>query len=123
MNADQALMHEESWRENPRIRPQPKTAQAVASALADRIRQLEDQVAFMQRMMVGRKVLILRGNPHRGPETGPGFGRKIPAVIEDVPVGHWQIRCRLLVDDPDAVGSPCHAGESGLWAASQIAID
>ncbi len=123
MNATEALAREQLWRENPQIRPQPKTAQAVATVLAERVRQLESQMALMQRLVVGRQVLVHRGNPGRGPETGSGFGRKIPAIIEEAPVGVLQIRCRLLVDDPDAVVSPCLAGESGLWSASQIVVD
>lgn len=123
MQLGEALAREKSWRENPNMRPQPSTAKAVATVLANRVQELEHQLALAQRLAIGRKVLILRGNPGRGPETGPGFGRKVPAVIQEVPAGTWQVRCQLLEDDPDAVGSPSRAGESGLWAISQIVED
>lgn len=123
MDATAALAREESWREHPQVRPRPDTAKAVAAALASRVRQLERQMNAMQRLLVGRRVLIERGNPGRGPETGPGFGRRVSAVIEEVPVGDWEVRCRLLVDDPDAVGAPCRAGDSGFWSVSQIIVE
>lgn len=120
MDITDALAREESWRRNTAIRMQPSAAREVSAALADRVRELEQQVALLQRLAVGTRVFIHRGNPDRGPETGPGFGRKIPAVIEAAPVGVFQVQCRLLVDDPDAVGSPNRAGESGFWSISQI---
>lgn len=123
MHINEALERTKSWRENPQTRPQPDTARAVAASLADHLQHLEQQLAMMQRLVVGRQVLIERGNAARGPDTGPGFGRKIPAVIEEAPVGEWQVRCKLLADDPDAVGSPCRLGESGLWSASQIVVE
>lgn len=120
MDIAEALAREESWRSNARIRVQPSTARAVASVLASRVHELEAQVTLLQRLTVGVRVMIHRGNPDRGPETGPGFGRKIPAVIEAAPIGCWQVQCRLLVDDPGAVGLPNRAGDSGLWSVSQI---
>lgn len=68
-------------------------------------------------------MLIERGNPDRGPETGPGFGRRVPAEIEEALIGDWQVRCKSLTDDPNAVGAPCLAGDSGLWSVSQIIIE
>lgn len=120
MDTTEALAREELWRCNTGIRMQPSTAREVASALANRIRELEAQVALLQRLVVGARILINRGNPDRGPETGPGFGRKIPAVIEAAPIGLWDVQCRLLVDDPGAVGPPNREGDSGLWSISQI---
>ncbi len=120
MDITEALAREASWRESAGIRMQQHTARAVASALADRVRELQSHVALMQRLVVGTRVMIHRGNPDRGPETGPGFGRKIPAVLESVSAGNSQVRCRLLVDDPDAIGVPNRAGDSGFWSVSQI---
>lgn len=40
MDAADALAREKSWRENPRMRPQPDAARAVAAALSDRVQQL-----------------------------------------------------------------------------------
>lgn len=123
MDAAEAVIRANSWRENQKTRPQPDTARAVAIALADRVLQLEEQLRLVRRMALGRQVLIARGNADRGSETGPGFGRRVPAVIEEVLVGDWQVRCKLLVDDPHGVGGPCRAGDSGFWSASQIIID
>jgi hypothetical protein len=123
MDTVEALEREKLWRSNPRARPDPSTARAVAAALADQIKCLEDRLTLMQSLVVGRHILIHRGNPSRGPESGPGFSRKVTAIIEDVPAGSGQVRCRLLEDDPHAIGAPCRAGESGLWAASQIVVD
>lgn len=123
MDLEEAMAREKSWREHPNMRPQPLIARAVAAALVDRITDLEHQLSIAKRLCIGRRVMILRGNPCRGPETGPGFGRMVPAVIQDVPAGTWQVRCRLLEDDPDAVGSPSLAGESGLWSISQIVVN
>lgn len=123
MDVSEALAREKSWRENPRMRPLSETSRAIAASLADRVRQLEQQLCQVKRLVVGRQVQIDRGNPGRGPETGPGFGRRVPAVIEEALVGDWQVRCRLLADDPNAVGSPCRAGDSGLWSVSQIIIE
>lgn len=124
MNVDltEAMARAKAWRSNPKMRPEPRTARAVAAALADRITQLEGQLATAQRLAAGREVLLLRGNPARGPETGAGFGRKVPAVVVEASVGHHQVLCRLLADDHDAVGSPCRAGDEGLWAASQVIV-
>lgn len=123
MELAEALAREKSWRGNPQMRPQPSTARMVAATLVDRIQQLDQQLTQLQRLTMGRQVLIDRGNSSRGPETGPGFGRRVPAVIEEALVGDWQVRCKLLVDDPDAVGAPCRAGDSGLWSVSQIIIE
>lgn len=123
MDTAEALARAESWRKKPRTRPTPDVAIAVSTALAARVRQLEQHL----RLAVGREVLIARGNPNRGPETGPGFGRRVPAVIEEaaeaaIGLGD-QVRCRLLVDDPGADGAPNQAGDSGLWALSQIIVE
>lgn len=123
MDVTEALAREASWRQNPQLRPQAETARAVAAALADRVKELEEQLIRTQRLAVGRQVIIHRGNPGRGTETGPGFGRKVPAVIVDPAVGPHQVRCQLLNDDPDAVGAPNRAGDVGLWCASQIATE
>lgn len=119
---DDALAKVSAWRDNPRMRPQPEAVRAVAGVLADRVVQLEQQLARVKRLAEGREVLILRGNPDRGPETGPGFGRHVPAIIEDALVEDWGVVCRLLCDDPGAVGAPCNKGDSGHWSASQIVI-
>lgn len=119
MNIAEALDRAEAWRKNPRLRPTTDVAISVSTALAARVHQLEQRL----RLAVGCEVLIERGNPDRGPETGPGFGRRVPAVIEEAVVGIGdQVRCRLLMDDPDAVGSPNRAGDSGVWALSQIVL-
>lgn len=123
MDIIEALIREKSWRENPRSRPQPDVAKAVAALLADRVYQLEKQLSQAKRLAVGRQVLIERGNTARGPETGAGFGRRVPAVIEEALIGDWQVRCRLLVEDPDAVVAPNRVGDSGLWSISQIVIE
>lgn len=123
MDVAEALARAESWRDNPRMRPQPDAAKAVGTTLAARVRQLEQQLSQVKRLAAGRQVLIERGNPDRGPDTGPGFGRRVPAIIEEALVGDWQVQCKLLVDDQDAVGSPCRAGDSGLWSVSQIVIE
>ena len=123
MELKEALARAESWRSNPGIRPLPKTARDVAATLAGQIALLEAQLVRARRLAAGRKVLILRGNPARGPETGPGFGRKVPAVILDAAHGLHQVECRLLADDPDAVGSPCRTEDIGLWSASQILVE
>jgi len=120
MDTAEALDRAESWRKNPQMRPTPAVAIAVSTTLAVRVQQLEQRL----RLAVGREVLIARGNPNRGPETGPGFGRRVPAVIEEALEGLGdQVRCKLLTDDPDAVGTPNQAGDSGLWALSQIIIE
>lgn len=120
MDTSEALKRAESWRNNPRMRPSPPVAIAVATALASHVRQLEQRL----RLIKGREVLIERGNPNRGPDTGPGFGRRVPAVIEEPMVGIGdQVQCKLLADDPDAVGAPNRAGDSGLWSVSQIIIN
>lgn len=123
MDLKEAMSRADAWRSNPRTRPTPDAARGVAATLADRVTLLEGQLALAQRLTAGRQVSILRGNPDRGPETGPGFGRKVPAVIVDAAVGSYQVQCRLLADDPDAVGAPCRAGDIGLWSASQIIVE
>lgn len=123
MDVTEALAREKAWRENPQTRPHPSTGRAVATALARQVEALERDRSTLQRLLIGRKVMLERGNPDRGPETGPGFGRRVPVVIEEVPVGDWQVRCRLLEDDPGAVGAPNRAGDSGLWSVSQVCVD
>lgn len=123
MDVAEALARAESWRENPRMRPQPDAAKLVGTTLAARVRQLEQQLSQVKRLAAGRQVLIERGNPNRGPGTGPGFGRRVPAIIEEALVGDVQVRCKLLVDDQDAVAAPCMTGDSGLWSVSQIVIE
>lgn len=123
MDVSEALAREQSWRESPQTRPQPAAAKAVAATLANQVRLLEQQLGNVQRLAVGRQVLILRGNPNRGPETGPGFGRRVPAVIVETADDAHQVRCQLLADDPDAVAAPCRAGEVGLWSISQVVVE
>lgn len=120
MDTAEALDRAESWRKNPRIRPTAEVARQVATTLAARVQQIEKRL----RLSVGREVLIERGNPNRGPETAAGFGRRVPAVIEEAVIGIGdQVRCKLLTDDPNAVSAPNRAGESGLWSLSQIIIE
>lgn len=120
MEITEALARAESWCGNSRLRPQSDIAKAVGITLAARVQQLEQQLSQLKRFAAGRQVLIERGNPGRGPDTGPGFGRRVPATIEDPLVGDWQVRCKLLVCDLDAVAAPSQAGDSGLWSVSQI---
>lgn len=122
MDVKLAIEQAESWRTNPRTRPTPETTRAVVSVLVDRIKRLEEMLATTQRLAVGRQVILLRGNMDRGPETGAGFGRKVPAVLLDATSFPNQLLCRLLVDDPNAVGAPCRAGDEGLWSASQVVL-
>jgi len=122
MEVTDALAIEKSWRKNPQSRPLPGRSKAVAAALVNHVQQLEEQLQRARKLAVGRQIQIRRGNPDRGPETGPGFGRTIPVVIVEVPTEAHQVRCELLVDDLDAVGAPCRAGDSGLWSISQIVL-
>ena len=66
-------------------------------------------------------VRILRGSPTRAAETGPGYGRLVPALFlrELDQTGH-NVKCRLLADDPGSVGKPDNAGEEGWWCITQI---
>lgn len=123
MDINEAMARAAHWRANPRTRPLSYTARIIVGTLAVRIAQLEEQLEIAKRLAASRQVLIFRGNPDRGPETGRGFGRKVPAVIVDAAPGANQVQCRLLVDDPGAVGAPCRAGDVGLWSVSQIIIE
>ena len=66
-------------------------------------------------------VHLLRGNPNRGAETGPGYGRLVPALfLREFDQAGFNVKCRLLADDPDAVGKPNVAGEEEWWSVSQL---
>ena len=117
MTIENALERAKSWEQNHGSRPSPSIAREVAKVLADHCNNAD---YIIQNLLVGRKVLVERGNTDRGPETGPGFGRRVSATIIEAPVGYGQIACRLLDDDEDAVGPPNKAGDVGLWSVSQI---
>ena len=90
------------------------------------IGQLRERLAKVDALLTNgaapRKVLLLRGNPNRGPESGTGHGRWVPVqFLELVSLGNSvQVRCQLLEDDPWAVGAPDKAGDIGLWSMSAV---
>lgn len=69
-----------------------------------------------------RQVLLERGNPLRGPESGTGHGRwvrvRFLGLLEEN--GGMQSSCQLLEDDPWAAGAPDKAGDVGLWSTSAV---
>jgi len=68
-------------------------------------------------LFFGDKVLILRGSPGRGPETGPGYGRRVRATL--IGARGNQIRARLDQDDPgSAFADLSHRGDVGWWDRS-----
>lgn len=123
MDLSEAIARANAWSSNPRARPTPQAARDVAAVLADHVMLLEEQLTTARRLASGREVFLLRGNPNRGPDTGSGFGRKVPALIVDAAVNRHQVCCRLLIDDPAAVGKPCRAGDEGWWSASQVVTE
>ena len=62
---------------------------------------------------IGEEVVLVRGSRGRGPESGPGFERRIRAQFLGVENG--VIHCMLLEDDPNADTPPFKAGEEGWW--------
>jgi len=68
----------------------------------------------------GAMVVISRGNPDRGPETGSGYGREVLGRFLRIEGG--QPYCALLADDPDSVGKPDKASDKGLWCWSQVRL-
>lgn len=120
MDIKEALQRAEHWASNPRSRPQMDTVRLVVAELVQHHKRQADLLSVCQSLALGIPVLIERGNPSRGPETGPGHGRMVKAKIVGFgEVGH-QIYCQLLEDDPHAVGGPTRAGEEGFWSISQI---
>lgn len=121
MDTKEAIARSQNWENNPRSRPDPTVARVVATTLLERIAELEASLAIAQRLSVGRVVEVQRGNPSRGPESGPGFGRSVPAVL----IGFHepnQVECRLLADDLHAVSAPRLAGEVGHWGANEVRV-
>lgn len=61
----------------------------------------------------GDEVTLIRGSRGRGPDSGPGYERKVKAryVAGDA----FNVVCELLEDDPDATTAPFRRGERGLW--------
>lgn len=108
----------EKWLATPDIDP------THADTANRELPQLRERLAkeSMLRTSPGQyEVLILRGNPDRGPETGPGFGRKVRAqFLNDFDSRQIGVKCRLLEDDPHGIGKPDKAGEEGWWEISQI---
>lgn len=84
--------------------------------------------ALLTRGAAPRKILLRRGNPDRGPESGTGHGRwvlvqfleLVPFLGHVRPGGGMQVRCQLLEDDPWAVGAPDKAGDIGRWSISAV---
>lgn len=64
-------------------------------------------------MKFGDEVVLIRGSRGRGPESGPGFERRLRAKY--VGARKNMVRCVLLEDDPNATGKPFKAGEAGWW--------
>ena len=94
-----------------------------AQELAEQLRRLSQHLAklnTLEALQAGQPqpVEIERGNPDRGPETGPGFGRRVPALLLRCE-GH-RVLCRLEQDDPHSVAAPSRAGQEDWWEASQI---
>lgn len=93
------------------------TALAQASTQAKCVaawRQL--QAAPYQRpdgIKPGDEVTLIRGRRGRGPESGPGFQRKLRARY--ISGDRFHVCCTLLEDDPDATVAPYKAGEDGYW--------
>ncbi|WP_313315387.1 hypothetical protein [Pulveribacter sp.] len=102
----------------------------LASAAPGRAQELAEQLQglcqnlakldTLEALQAGQPqaVEIERGNPERGPATGAGFGRRVPALLLRCE-GH-QVLCRLVQDDPHAVAAPSRAGQEGWWEARQI---
>jgi hypothetical protein len=63
---------------------------------------------------VGDEVVLIRGSRGRGPESGPGFERRLRARYLGGDGPHM-VTCALLEDDPNATCAPFHAGEIGTW--------
>ncbi|KLR57425.1 hypothetical protein [Diaphorobacter sp. J5-51] len=89
------------------------------------IGQLQERLAKVDALLTQgaepRQVLLARGNPNRGPESGTGHGRWVPVQFLGFaqPEG-MQVKCQLLEDDPWAVGAPDKAGDIGLWSMSAV---
>lgn len=91
--------------------------------LAEQLQGLSQQLAkldTLEALQAGQPqpVEIERGNPERGPGTGAGFGRRVPALL--LRCEGRQVLCRLVQDDPHGVAEPSRAGQEGWWEASQI---
>lgn len=114
-----AVEHYERWLSNETEEKYRTEAMATLPDLRERLSKVEK--ILMGRPSEPREVRILRGNPSRGAETGPGYGRLVPAMFlrEFDQTGH-NIKCRLLANDPNAVGKPNAVGEEGWWSVSQM---
>lgn len=121
MDSKEAIARAVSWRDNPRSRPQPEMARTVAGALVNRIEVLEKELSVARTFAIGQTVIINRGNPNRGPESGPSYGRDVKAVIIGFGECWHEIRCRLAQDDPDAV-PPSSEGAEGFWSVTQVRL-
>lgn len=114
-----AIEHYERW-----LRDQ--TEEKFRAKATATLPKLRERLSKVEKILMGppsepREILILRGNPDRGADTGPGYGRLVPALFlrEFDQTGH-NVKCRLLADDTAAVGSPNNAGEEGWWCVSQV---
>lgn len=92
----------------------------MAFALSEHVRALEEELSALRALTIGKPVFIHRGNPARGPETGPGYGRLVRAKLLAAPCFTHEAECELLEDDPAAVGGACKAGDIGYWCLSSI---
>jgi hypothetical protein len=94
-----------------------------AKAMTDARERLAKVHALLEAGAAPQEVLLERGNPQRGPESGTGHGRwvrvRLLGLLE-AENGGMQCRCQLLEDDPWACGAPDKAGDIGLWSTSSI---
>ncbi len=107
----------EAWNHAPRNR-----GNEAVERLGQWVQELQERLVMVESFLIGLPVIVKRGNPDRGPGTGPGYGRNVRAQICRVVDAH-RMECELLEDDPGAVGVPCKAGERGVWEAGRIALD
>lgn len=65
--------------------------------------------------------LLLRGNPYRGVETGPGYGRKVKVKVLRMH-RKGQVTCELMQDDPASSCGPFKKGETDVWHVDSLAL-
>lgn len=108
--------------EREAVKDQPEDDDKRARAVADAKERLEKVRALIDAYAAPREVLLERGNPLRGPESGTGHGRwvrvRFLGLLEEN--GGMQSSCQLLEDDPWAAGAPDKAGDVGLWSTSAV---
>lgn len=59
------------------------------------------------------EITLIRGSRGRGPESGPGYERRLRARY--IGAHGNMVQCQLLEDDPAASVPPYKAGEIGWW--------